>query len=992
MRELQPHLRVILPLPGSSGWESGSSGEGSFGSSGEGNQLDKSKWRERIQQWKASQQSQDLSNADSSTRQENVLAASPELLGRQEPHLQEEQQPRRQSSILKQGNSGQSVPMRRQGTSVTVMSPPSCEDFRKNDPRRHQDKHFSRVNKMEEFRPTKAEVDRRRSYVDKGLRSPSKRRRENDGSSCEIQQYYRVLLEDGTPEFTAIAERHRGTSLERRWDAAKGNHYVATEHIPAQAPLFIFGGELGDPDAFPAGHARWVKQLEYKHTYIDGYPYEADGTTLRLPSTHHGPLLSEPSDGRPSARFVDVVPHAFKRGALAGLLPPVKLVLAGANGLVPGQEVTVTYGVHSEARGVKHPHVVPATRRRSAEELVVVNSSSYGADSSAESARMVKLPKAPPPAPATSQPLDSYSAADSSDEEAKHIGARSGALKPAAKAAAEALDSSDEENAHLVKLPKAPPPAPATSQPSHGYSAADSSDEEAKRIGARSVALKPAAKAAAKGAGSSFRRSSLPLRHPLRQPASGPQSSDTEGAQQVAPAAEPNSCTALMAPNLSTALTVESRFTIPLHCPQCTKLMKWEPTAPPGSEDSFRCNGAACVVDEETGRGRFLQDGEGRYACTGCDKDLCEGCGARTVHQGRPADEGQHWEGNGPSLATNSPPLPSAATSAVAPPILLLAFVPTAASPAFAPTATSATIACANEPTPSLASTWSCSSIVSVDALPVRPFLGAQSEAVRDQLWCPAHDVVGAIGLRANLIQKLGDPACFVSSDVLQVLFAQLMNDHTFNGEARNTLQQSFVVSPDASHSLQTLLSDAASDMDIMSQSSAQRLFGERQYLRRRCLSLCTKACVVMPLFSKKHFTQLLFELPVDDESVACFGEHGTVYYLDTYAVDVDDPRTVPQAACNALCIWAQAMLDIATAEGVNGWHTGKCVNLRQARRKILKGVSGVQSSANLDCAIWVLVSDSTQEPPPPPSNYSPIPTHHPSISLPSSRNWPSVG
>ena len=930
MRELQPHLRVILPLPGSSGWESGSSGEGSFGSSGEGNQLDKSKWRERIQQWKASQQSQDLSNADSSTRQENVLAASPELLGRQEPHLQEEQQPRRQSSILKQGNSGQSVPMRRQGTSVTVMSPPSCEDFRKNDPRRHQDKHFSRVNKMEEFRPTKAEVDRRRSYVDKGLRSPSKRRRENDGSSCEIQQYYRVLLEDGTPEFTAIAERHRGTSLERRWDAAKGNHYVATEHIPAQAPLFIFGGELGDPDAFPAGHARWVKQLEYKHTYIDGYHYEADGTTLRLPSTHHGPLLSEPSDGRPSARFVDVVPHAFKRGALAGLLPPVKLVLAGANGLVPGQEVTVTYGVHSEARGVKHPHVVPATRRRSAEELVVVNSSSYGADGSAESARMVKLPKATPPAPATSQPLDSYSAADSSDEEAK-------------------------------------------------------------RIGARSVALKPAAKAAAKGAGSSFRRSSLPLRHPLRQPASGPQSSDTEGAQQVAPAAEPNSCTALMAPNLSTALTVESRFTIPVHCPQCTKLMKWEPTAPPGSEDSFRCNGAACVVDEETGRGRFLQDGECRYACTGCDKDLCEGCGARTVHQGRPADEGQHWEGNGPSLATNSPPLPSAATSAVAPPILLLAFVPTAASPAFAPTATSATIACANEPTPSLASTWSCSSIVSVDALPVRPFLGAQSEAVRDQLWCPAHDVVGAIGLRANLIQKLGDPACFVSSDVLQVLFAQLMNDHTFNGEARNTLQQSFVVSPEASHSLQTLLSDAASDMDIMSQSSAQRLFGERQCLRRRCLSLCTKACVVMPLFSKKHFTQLLFALPVDDESVACFGEHGTVYYLDTYAVDVDDPRTVPQAACNALCIWAQAMLDIATAEGVNGWHTGKCVNLRQARRKILKGVSGVQSSANLDCAIWVLVSDSTQEPPPPPSNYSPIPTHHPSISLPSSRNWPSV-
>jgi len=117
---------------------------------------------------------------------------------------------------------------------------------------------------------------------------------------------------------------------------------------------------------------------------------------------------------------------------------------------------------------------------------------------------------------------------------------------------------------------------------------------------------------------------------------------------------------------------------------------------------------------------------------------------------------------------------------------------------------------------------------------------------------------------------------------------------------------------------------------------------------------LSTKAHVVMPLHSGRHFTQLLFALPSDDGAIACFGEHGTIYYIDSYAIDVENESSIPHHACNALCVWAQAMLDLADAKGWGGWHMGRGVNLRKATRKIMRGVSGLQPAQNLDCAVWV--------------------------------------
>lgn len=232
--------------------------------------------------------------------------------------------------------------------------------------------------------------------------------------------------------------------------------------------------------------------------------------------------------------------------------------------------------------------------------------------------------------------------------------------------------------------------------------------------------------------------------------------------------------------------------------------------------------------------------------------------------------------------------------------------------------------------------------------LPQRPFLGDQPKHVREQLCYPYFGAKrGTVCVPVLHIQKLGDPNRFVSADVLQILLSELNN-------CGPSMQQAVVMTPDFSNQLQRWFHDALQKgTGDFSPHEAVTFFEHKPATWQR---LSTKAHVVMPLHSGRHFTQLLFALPSDDGAIACFGEHGTIYYIDSYAIDVENESSIPHHACDALCVWAQAMLDLADAKGWGGWHMGRGVNLRKATRKIMRGVSGLQPAQNLDCAVWVSV------------------------------------
>jgi hypothetical protein len=186
------------------------------------------------------------------------------------------------------------------------------------------------------------------------------------GRLDNLQPYYLRLVDDGTPELKIIRAMCAMGALKLVSSKEGGNEYEAAADIQPNTPLLVYGGKLCDVGASPSEHARYVKELEYKLTYIDGYPYDADGKTILLPETHHGSLLNEPKNGQASACFKDIHPCALNRGPyVRGLLPPLKIVCAGSKGIATGQKVTVKYAPWGGVSGVAHPHRASAASQSS---------------------------------------------------------------------------------------------------------------------------------------------------------------------------------------------------------------------------------------------------------------------------------------------------------------------------------------------------------------------------------------------------------------------------------------------------------------------------------------------------------------------------------------------------------------------------------------------------------------------------------------------------
>ena len=186
------------------------------------------------------------------------------------------------------------------------------------------------------------------------------------GRLDNLQPYYLRLVDDGTPELKIIRAMCAMGALKLVSSKEGGNEYEAAADIQPNTPLLVYGGKLCDVGASPSEHARYVKELEYKLTYIDGYPYDADGKTILLPETHHGSLLNEPKNGQASACFKDIHPCALNRGPyVRGLLPPLKIVCAGSKGIATGQKVTVKYAPWGGVSGVAHQHRASAASQSS---------------------------------------------------------------------------------------------------------------------------------------------------------------------------------------------------------------------------------------------------------------------------------------------------------------------------------------------------------------------------------------------------------------------------------------------------------------------------------------------------------------------------------------------------------------------------------------------------------------------------------------------------